>query len=195
MTGVLLRCPNCGTTKSSFGECEACHEAQVRYYCTNHTPGRWLEAPECTLCGAVFGRASPAPAPAAVSAPRSERRPTAGTSASARPLPRTPRADIPKTRPREKADLDGAPSHRPDAAEPPESSRSGGVLLPGLAEMLRAASRRRVHRESTPVGEAVPVRRGMGCLTRLLLMALFFLLSLVAGVFVTAGSLFQMFRF
>ena len=43
MSGVVLRCPSCGTTTAASGECEACREAQVRYYCTNHTPGRWLE--------------------------------------------------------------------------------------------------------------------------------------------------------
>ena len=43
MSGVVLRCPSCGTTRAAPGECDACHEAQVRYYCTNHTPGRWLE--------------------------------------------------------------------------------------------------------------------------------------------------------
>ena len=195
MTGVLLRCPNCGTTKSSFGECEACHEAQVRYYCTNHTPGQWLEAPQCTLCGAVFGRAAPAPGPSPIPTSRSERSPTRAAPAPARPSPRTRRPDVPRTRPREETDFDRAAPGRPDAAEPSESRRGGGVLLPGLEEMLRAAARRRVHRESAPDREAVPVRRGMGCLMRLFLMALFFVLSLVAGVFVTAGSLFQMFRF
>ena len=65
MTGVVLRCPNCGTTRSAAGECEACHEAQVRYFCTNHNPGEWLEGPACPRCGAKFGDrpASPAPAP------------------------------------------------------------------------------------------------------------------------------------
>ena len=28
MTGVILRCPNCGTSKATPGECDACHEAQ-----------------------------------------------------------------------------------------------------------------------------------------------------------------------
>jgi rubredoxin len=191
MTGVLLRCPSCGTTKSSFGECEACHEAQVRYYCTNHTPGQWLESPKCTLCGAVFGRASPAPSP--MPTPRPERGPTPAGAASTRPAPRTPRSDGSKTRRREDVDRHREAPGPHDTAEPPESRRSGGVLLPGLEEMLRAAARRRVPRE--PEREAVPVRRGMGCLTRLLLMALFFILSLVASVFVTAGSVFQMFRF
>lgn len=195
MTGVLLRCPNCGTTKASFGECEACHEAQVRYFCTNHSPGQWLESPKCTLCGAVFGRVSPAPSPSPspMPGPRPERSPSPAGPASTRPAPRTPRPDGSRSRRREDGDWHGeAPGPR-DMAEPPELRRGGGVLLPGLEEILRAAARRRVPRE--PEREAVPVRRGMGCLTRLLLMALFFILSLVASMFVTAGSIFQMFRF
>ena len=48
MSGVVLRCPNCGTTRSTPGMCEACHEAEVRYYCTNHTPGLWLNASTCS---------------------------------------------------------------------------------------------------------------------------------------------------
>jgi hypothetical protein len=43
MSGVMLRCPSYGSTKATSGECEACHEAQVRYYCSNHTPERWLD--------------------------------------------------------------------------------------------------------------------------------------------------------
>ena len=31
MSGVVLRCPNCGTTQAGPGECEACHEAEVAY--------------------------------------------------------------------------------------------------------------------------------------------------------------------
>jgi hypothetical protein len=64
MTGVVLRCPNCGTTRSTPGECEACHEAQVRYYCTNHDPGEWLDEPTCGRCGAKFGDRPPPPRPA-----------------------------------------------------------------------------------------------------------------------------------
>jgi rubredoxin len=195
MTGVLLRCPNCGTTKSSFGECEACHEAQVRYYCTNHTPGQWLEAPKCTLCGAVFGRASPGPAPSPIPAPRPERGPTRAAPAPTRPAPRAPRPDGSRIRDRDDSDRHRAEPGRRDTEEPRELRRGGGVLLPSLEEILRAAARRRVPREPAPEREAVPVRRGMGCFTRLLLMALFFILSLVASLFVTAGSVFQMFRF
>lgn len=59
MSAVVLRCSNCGTTQSVPGECEACHEAQVRYYCTNHSPGRWLHGQVCSQCGAVYGRSAP----------------------------------------------------------------------------------------------------------------------------------------
>ena len=52
MSDVALRCPNCGTTQARAGECEACHEAQVRYYCPNHTPGRWVDGPRCAECEA-----------------------------------------------------------------------------------------------------------------------------------------------
>ena len=61
MNGVALRCPHCGTTQSGSGECGACHEATVQYFCANHSPGRWLDGPSCTLCGARFGEARPAP--------------------------------------------------------------------------------------------------------------------------------------
>src|SRR5688572_22916361 len=69
MTGVLRRCPNCGTSQAGPGECEACHEASVAFFCTNHTPGRWIEAPACPSCGARFGVAA---SPAKPSPPRPE---------------------------------------------------------------------------------------------------------------------------
>ena len=67
MSGVIIRCPNCGTTQSTLGECEACHEAGTRYFCTNHEPGRWLDGPACAACGARFGMepATSHPAPRA----------------------------------------------------------------------------------------------------------------------------------
>jgi len=79
MSGVVLRCPNCGTTRALPGECDACHEAKVRFFCTNHTPGHWLESAHCPDCGARFGRPAvsspPAPTPVAPTAPRPSRRP------------------------------------------------------------------------------------------------------------------------
>jgi hypothetical protein len=89
MSGVLLRCPSCGTTRAAPGECDACHEAQVRFYCTNHTPGRWLDSRSCPQCGSQFGvsdrppvvhapprspPASPPPPPAAALPPKAGRK-------------------------------------------------------------------------------------------------------------------------
>ena len=62
---VVKRCPNCGTTQAAAGECEACHEGQVRYFCTNHEPGVWLAGPTCPQCDARA--ALPARPPASTS--------------------------------------------------------------------------------------------------------------------------------
>ena len=78
MSEVVIRCPNCGTTQSALAECEACHEARTRYFCTNHSPGRWLDGPACGECGARFGvdrvprRPAPTPASPTPRRPRTE---------------------------------------------------------------------------------------------------------------------------
>jgi len=72
MSAVVLRCPNCGTTQGTQGECEACHEGVVRFYCTNHKPGRWLDSQVCGHCGAAYGR--PDPRPSAPRNPKSDSR-------------------------------------------------------------------------------------------------------------------------
>lgn len=53
MSEVVLRCPHCGAIADALGECEACHEAGVRWYCANHTPARWLDSHVCAGCGAT----------------------------------------------------------------------------------------------------------------------------------------------
>lgn len=55
MTGVQLRCSNCGTSQPTPGPCETCQAGRVRYFCSNHEPGRWLAGPTCRACGASFG--------------------------------------------------------------------------------------------------------------------------------------------
>jgi hypothetical protein len=50
---VVRRCPNCGSVQDEDGPCEVCHEAEVRWFCANHTPGRWLDGPACAACGAT----------------------------------------------------------------------------------------------------------------------------------------------
>jgi hypothetical protein len=194
MTGVFLRCPNCGTTKSSSGECEACHEAQVRYYCTNHTPGQWLESPKCNQCGAVFGKASPDSSP--VSSSRVEGTPTPARPVSTRVPSTKASPGLPKARPSEKASYRLPTPVRPDTDEPSETRAEGSFSrLPDLEVLLRAAARRRSPSDSTPESETLPVRQGLGCMLRLVLMVLFFILSLIAILFVAAGSFFHLVRF
>lgn len=52
----MLRCSHCGNTQLAAGECESCHDAEVRYFCPNHTPGRWLDDSLCEGCGATTER-------------------------------------------------------------------------------------------------------------------------------------------
>ena len=108
MSGVVLRCPNCGTTQGSPGECEACHEGEVRWFCPNHAPGRWLDGPACPDCGARVGR-PPAAAPPPRRAPAAPRPPSStGTRA---PRPRRPAGDAwsePPPPPAGRADRDDA---------------------------------------------------------------------------------------
>ncbi len=79
MSGVVLRCPNCGTTRALPGECDACHEAEVRFFCTNHKPGHWLKSAQCPDCGARFGESAKSSPPEATpvdpQAPLPSRRP------------------------------------------------------------------------------------------------------------------------
>ena len=92
MSAVVLRCDNCGTSQSALGLCEACHEGQVRYFCKNHDPGRWLDGPKCTQCGAAYGVAAglPPTRPKAgtVRTGGTRKRPVSDVPASAAPLPK-----------------------------------------------------------------------------------------------------------
>jgi len=183
MTGVILRCPNCGTSTTTPGECEACHGAQVRYYCTNHKPGRWLDASVCPQCGATFGdpvrpTARPIP-PAAPPRPRT-------TVTSAAP----PRVDPPPSPPRTRAKpwdrRERARSPDPDLGASDESASVRDIRTARMLEILRAASRAgRMSRGATYTApEAPPVGAALGgCLMRFVILAMFLLimLSLVGG--------------
>ena len=93
MTGVVLRCPNCGTTQAVAGECEACHEADVRHFCPNHTPGRWLVGTACPDCGARVGRAPAGPASPPRRPPAATRPPASIERPPRMPRPRDPAGD------------------------------------------------------------------------------------------------------
>lgn len=179
---VVHRCPSCGTTKGTSGECEACHEAQVRYFCTNHVPGLWLSASTCPRCGASFGvpaRAAPATEPAA---PVRTSSPVPPPAAASRAAP--PRAPYSRALP---PSVWGGRKRSPPA--------SGGALEPGMSGMailqkiLEAAVRARYARVAL-ARERRPRGRGAGgCLMRLLLGMLLVFLALASGLFVFGRAL------
>ena len=182
MSGVALRCPKCGTTQSHMGECDACYGDQVRYFCSNHSPGLWLDKPVCKACGTKFGEAPrkgwvpPAPTAPPVpprTTPRPEFRP---------PLPRG--AEPPHTSPRRPPDPEVTPAE------------------PSLEDLLgRIASERRERTgyrdEEAPWGEPAPeVRlprpRPKGCLVKLVLVALLLLALVLGAPFFLVGGVLQL---
>ena len=204
---VIQRCPNCGTTGGTPGECEACHEAQVRYFCTNHTPGEWLNAPTCSKCGAAFGassgRAAEAPVPARMRAPtpaRETRRPTAP--------PRAPEFESTDDPDVARAPATSWPAST-DAPEEAEAFRHRGPLAPGVAEDVRgtapamsllqkllgaafhASALRRAARPETSITPSGP---GIGgCLMRLVMLAIVLSIALAIGAAIFGRALLQSF--
>lgn len=181
MNGVALRCPKCGTTQNHTGECDACYDDQVRYFCSNHSPGLWLDEPVCKECGAKFGEAPRRrpvlPAPAAPPVPtRKPRQPELP-----RPMPR--RAEPPPTSRRRPPDPEVTPAE------------------PSLEDLLgRIASGRRERTgyrdEEAPSGEPAPeVRlprlRPKGCLVKLVLVALLLLALFLGAPFFLVGGVLQ----
>lgn len=180
---VVRRCPNCGTTQASAGECDACHEAQVRYFCTNHSPGLWLDGPACGQCGARLGQPGPGAAPAARVA-RSPASPPApvSTPSAARPGSRSPSATPDAWRSREPS----AP-----AEEEPLARVASPTAL--LHSMLRAAV---LARSSTGAGELAGVRRRtgrglVGCMLRLALVVVLLFLAVVSAAFIFGRAVLQ----
>jgi hypothetical protein len=177
---VVLRCPNCGTTRTTPGECEACREADVRYFCTNHEPGLWLAAPACATCGARFGEA-----------PRA--RPAAAPARPSRAMRPTPRAatEPPSATPH-------GPSVRrstPPAAFPPseeEAEASGVALAPWQKALLAGLRARRAGIATRSPGDTA-VSLG-GCLRRLLLTVVLLVIALVAALFFFGRSLMEGFQ-
>jgi hypothetical protein len=180
MSGVVLRCPKCGTTQSHPGECDACYDAQVRYFCSSHSPGLWLDEPVCKECGAKFGEAPrrhPAPPPPAAPPvpPRKMRWPE-----SRRPMPRG--AEPPRTSPRRPPD--------------PEVTPAKPSLEDLLARMFWKRRGRTGYEEEAPWGEPTPKVRFLrfslwGCLVRFLLLTLVLLALLLGGMFLLFGGTLQ----
>jgi hypothetical protein len=171
MSGVVLRCQNCGTTQSTRGECQACHEQEVAFYCTRHTPGVWLNAPRCPQCGAEFGKA--VPPPSVGRAPPSRRR--------REPPPRSrPPAETPSSR------ID--PWGRADAPAPPPDTRT--MLERLLREHYRRRAERAIDERYVTRDSFRPALAG-GCLRIVLLM---FLMMLAFGYFLSSmGGMYYVF--
>ena len=165
---VILRCPHCGTARATPGGCDACHEASVRYFCTNHTPGIWVDAPACPRCGARFGEEPrrPAPPPPAPTTPRST------------PPKRVAPAD-PWSAPSEPRDEWEARERMPPADEVRVPARYSP--LAHWLEMIGAASRtRRAAPPEVRVPGAGMARGVFGCLVQILVLVVSLLLG---GVF------------
>ena len=174
MTGVVLRCPNCGTVRSTEGQCEACHEASVRYFCTNHAPGVWLDATSCPQCGARFGDAAP------VERERVPVETQRSRPATVRPSPDRTEADDSSLGP---WSIEALPEY--SGAD----GRAGrGDPLRMLMEAMAAAARARSARVEHSRYEVEPVRRrGGGCFGRMLMLIVLVIAFLVmAPLFLSA---------
>lgn len=176
MRGVVLRCPNCGTIQPVEGQCDACHEAAVRFFCTNHTPGLWLEGSACPQCGARFGEPVPS---------RPARAPTAPPGAA------PPEVGVPPTRRSAEADEaelwgTGVPTRMGPGLRGPAGPDPFRILLGAMMSAVRARSARA---EDVDYEDSVRMRpRGGCCLGRLLvlallLLALAILAPMIFGVF------------
>lgn len=194
MSMIVLRCQNCGTTQAGPGECEACHEAQVAYYCANHSPGHWLKTSTCPQCGAKFGDASPAakgtplpptrPTPVApIRKPaREEPEPsspwTRGTARSAASEPVWPRTVLPLPTP---------VREDPRTAEPdPMSPPLRDILMRGPVADRYPGARRP---EAAP--PAQPWNAVAGLIRRLMMLAIIFIAAMILLSLFSNGSLLQ----
>jgi hypothetical protein len=191
---VVQRCPHCGTTRATPGECEACHEAQVRYYCTNHAPGLWLDGPACPKCGARFGDSVLREAPPA-KATASRARATTPPRARPTPTPPPPRPSRAASLP--KATGAAEASHRerwPARDLPAPGEREWEPSAPGMAlvqQILRAILSGRSGPLTARRSERPRSRSGVGCLLRLLLIGLVLLLTLGGALVLFGWSLLQ----
>jgi len=177
---VVLRCPNCGTTRATPGECEACQQGPVRYFCTNHAPGLWLSERSCAKCGAAFGEPSRAPsppparspAPAPVAGPRREPVPAAPVASASRSAARSryPRAE-----------------HTAVYDEAPEPSVS--TMAP-WQKVLSAALRARSAAIAARDPRRLPVGVG-GCLRRVLVTVVLLFVAFGIALFVFGRALLQ----
>jgi hypothetical protein len=175
MSAVILRCDNCGTSQSARGLCEACHEGQVRYFCTNHDPGRWLETPKCPKCGAEYG----------VTVPPPPRRPDTGDLRIRRKAPSPSDPPTPATRPGKRTGGPWGlrPPRAPEEILVSDEAVARARAVDRLRRLLDAAryGRRTPDPTDFTYGSPTPMMAG-GCLRAFLLIMLFFLLVSFLGL-------------
>ena len=174
---VVLRCPICGTAQEQGGECEACSEAEVQYFCTNHEEGIWLNSAVCSVCGATYGDAPrKRPAPGEPGSP-----PARGVDYGAPMRPaRSSEPEVGRHPPRRPA---------PEGVEPE-------VVTPSLGEFLEAIAARARARRDYDVDEgtwtARPVGRGgfpiLGCLGRIVGLVVLFIMIAIVFLFLLFGG-------
>jgi len=179
---VVLRCLNCGTTQIGSGECEACHETHVRYFCTNHVPGVWLKTDMCPQCGIAPSAPARVASPPR-SAPR-ERPPT--------PIPKSSPAALRPAITRGSSRRSAKPvidvetrKSRPLRDEEVELSE----LTPTrsiLAAILDARAKAARSGDARPMGIAVA-----GCLRRAIMTVLLLAVALGLAVFLFGRVLLQ----
>ena len=178
MSAVILRCDNCGTSQSARGLCETCHEGQVRYFCTNHDPGRWLETKKCTQCGAEYGVAATIPA-------RTNRRDTEGLRSRSKKTASPSDPPTPATRPGRRAGgpWGSRPPRAPEDILVSDEAAARARAVDRLRRLLSAAryGRRAPDPTDFTYGSPTPMMAG-GCLRAVLLMMLFFLLVSFLGL-------------
>ena len=175
---VVLRCPNCGTTRETPGECEACGEAQVRYFCTNHSPGIWLAERACPGCGARFGERQRSAAPAAAVIPLRSPAPTRSAGLPSMPAPASRSAPSPKPAPPFRGESPRSITLPPTDDELETSSLYRTPWQRALSAALRARRAAILARGAGPP----PVGIG-GCLRRFLLTMGLLLIALATALF------------
>jgi len=184
---VVLRCPNCGTTRATPGECEACREAQVRYFCTNHTPGLWLDEPTCAQCGARFGERAREPAPATPARPKPP--PARKSTPALRRIPARIPARIPTSAPGTPAADLPRPLDPESSGEEPELS----LILAPWQKALIAGLRARRSALATREPGSSSVGLG-GCLRRVVVTIVLLLVAFVTALFLFGRSRLQGFQ-
>ncbi|WP_375404311.1 hypothetical protein [uncultured Sphingomonas sp.] len=173
MSGVALRCSNCGTAQPSPGECDACHEAQVLYFCTNHQPGVWLDGEHCPRCGASFGDVAVVAPPIDTAVPPRRISPA--------PTPPTRRAPI---------DLSGPHDPDPVTYREDEPVAERRVMERRLLELLTMASGAGRIRTVRPDPDSRP--RGGGCMKMVLWLLVLAFAIFIIGPLLLGGAILQL---